>query len=91
MTRKKRLNLDVREREGEGGEAKAWKKKNNWRKRIQELNTYSSVATSMMPVWSGGDGDLRLLGINIPTKYGSSRRRASLPVNRKRLLYSITP
>lgn len=33
MTRKKRLNLDVREREG-GGKAKAWKKKNNWRKRI---------------------------------------------------------
>lgn len=34
---------------------------------------------------------LRLLGINIPTKYGSSHRRASLPVNRKRLLCSITP
>lgn len=34
MTRKKRLNLDVREREGGGGKAKAWKKKNNWRKRI---------------------------------------------------------
>lgn len=31
------------------------------------MNTYSSVATSMMPVWSAG---LRLRGVGIPTKDG---------------------
>lgn len=84
--KKKRFNLDIKKWKG--------KKQKHEEKKIREkelgLNTYSSVATSMMPVWSGDDG-LRLLGINIPTKYGSSHRRASLPVNRKRLLYSIAP
>lgn len=53
------------------------KKKKIRERRIRtKAYTYSSVATSMMPVWSGGGGGLRLLGINIPTKYGSSDRLA---------------